>query len=228
VCAGFDPAHCEDVTFTNSIIATGDDCIAVKAGYTQLDWSCGRPSTRMRFENLTCVHSHGLTIGSEMSGGISEILFKNITIGEAFAAVRIKSARGRGGFVRNVRYEGIRADSVLSGVWIDMNYAVVPECSPKPEGIPLFDNITVANVDIRRQVRALPLPFPTTSSGINPGAAFTLVGLPESSLRNVHLHNITVHEFVQSQDCAFAEIVSGTGLSPPLVGNASTRCVTPS
>jgi polygalacturonase len=45
------------------------------------------------------VHLHGLTIGSEMSGGISEILFKNITIGNAFAAVRIKSARGRGGFV---------------------------------------------------------------------------------------------------------------------------------
>ena len=30
---GFDPSHCTDVSFTNSLIATGDDCIAVKAGY---------------------------------------------------------------------------------------------------------------------------------------------------------------------------------------------------
>ena len=30
---GFDPSHCTDVSFTNSLIATGDDCIAIKAGY---------------------------------------------------------------------------------------------------------------------------------------------------------------------------------------------------
>ena len=38
-----------------------------------------------------------------MSAGISDILFNNITVGEAFAAVRVKSARGRGGYVKNVR-----------------------------------------------------------------------------------------------------------------------------
>ena len=77
----------------------------------------------MRFENLTCVHSHGLTLGSEMSGGIHDILFKNISVGEAFAAVRIKSARGRGGYIKDVVYEDIRAGSVLSGVWVDMDCA---------------------------------------------------------------------------------------------------------
>ena len=51
-----------------------------------MDWGCGWPSSRMRFENLTCVHSHGLTLGSEMSGGIEDILFKNISVGQAFAA----------------------------------------------------------------------------------------------------------------------------------------------
>ena len=32
---GLDPSHCTDVSFTNSLIATGDDCIAIKAGYKQ-------------------------------------------------------------------------------------------------------------------------------------------------------------------------------------------------
>ena len=79
----------------------------------------------MRFENLTCVHSHGLTLGSEMSGGIEDILFKNISVGQAFAAVRVKSARGRGGYIKDVVYEDIRAGSVLSGVWVDM------DCTPR-------------------------------------------------------------------------------------------------
>ena len=84
----------------------------------------------MRFENLTCVHSHGLTLGSEMSGGIEDILFKNISVGQAFAAVRVKSARGRGGYIKDVVYEDIRAGSVLSGVWVDM------DCTPQPSTLP--------------------------------------------------------------------------------------------
>ena len=97
----------------------------------------------MRFENLTCVHSHGLTLGSEMSGGIHDILFKNISVGEAFAAVRIKSARGRGGYIKDVVYEDIRAGSVLSGVWVDM------DCAPRT-----LNPTTQLRVDARKTSEA--------------------------------------------------------------------------
>ena len=141
-------------------------------------------------------------------------------MGEAFAAVRVKSVRGRGGFVRNVRYQNIHADSVLSGVWVDMNYQVVPDCTPKPECIPIFSNITVENLTVQRQVRALPKPFST--AGTTAGAAFTLVGLPESTL-DVSLKRVRVFKYAQAQECTHANIVASK-LVPSLFENASTEC----
>ena len=99
--------------------------------------------------------------------------------------------------------------------------SVVPDCSPKPECIPIFKNISVKGMRVENQVRALPEPFPTPGS--NPGAAFTLVGLPESAV-DVRLEDVRVENFVQAQECTHAQ-VQAKGLSPPLAGNSSAGCV---
>lgn len=46
---------------------------------------------------MTIGTSHGLSIGSEMSAGVRNVTFQNITMNGSGAGPRIKSQRGRGG-----------------------------------------------------------------------------------------------------------------------------------
>ena len=80
------------------------------------------PSRDIRIDNVTCDGSHGLTVGSEMSGGVEDVRFTNIRIYNSGPSVRIKSQCGRRSYVRNVLYENITADLVQNAVWIDMQY----------------------------------------------------------------------------------------------------------
>eukprot|EP01052_Picozoa_sp_SAG31_P030143 SAG31_NODE_3065_length_4728_cov_2.260531_8_plen_231_part_00 len=126
---GFDPWGCEDAEFIDSSYSAGDDCVAVKSGINDGDksWSCGTqfPSRNIRINNITCDGSHGLTVGSEVSGGIENVSFTNIKISNSGPSVRIKSQCGRGAYVRNILYENITANNVDNAVWIDMDYVSV-------------------------------------------------------------------------------------------------------
>ncbi len=229
---GFDPYHSEDVSFTNSVVATGDDCVAVKAGVGPSAWRCGMPSRRIRVENVTCVHSHGLTIGSEMSGGVEDVVFSSVSLGVAYAAVRVKTALGRGGYIRNVTYEDVKADTVLSAVWIDAHYhgntpGPAPNrtsCEPWPKCVPHVQNVSVRRVTARRQVKGLPPPFNTTYA-VPDAAAITLVGLNESSLRGIRLADVSVGEYARAQECRFAEVATARGtIRPALQADEAAGC----
>ena len=107
-----DPWACEDVEFIDSYYSAGDDCVAVKSGKDTSEtqpWACGLryPCKHIRINNVTCDGSHGLTIGSEISGGIDDVHFSNIKIYNSGPSVRIKSQCGRGAYVKNVLYENI-------------------------------------------------------------------------------------------------------------------------
>ena len=77
----------------------GDDAIAVKSGIDYLGRTFGRTTENVLFRNLTIGTSHGLSIGSEMSGGVKNVTFLNITMNGSKAGPRIKSSRGRGGTI---------------------------------------------------------------------------------------------------------------------------------
>jgi polygalacturonase len=111
---GFDPWACQNVEFVDSYYSGGDDCVAVKSGRDfnatpAGAWPCGTKyaAANITINNVTCDGSHGLTIGSEMSGGIDGVTFSNINIMNSGPAVRIKSQCGRRGYVKNILYENI-------------------------------------------------------------------------------------------------------------------------
>ena len=113
---GFDPWACEDTEFIDSYYSAGDDCVAVKSGKDSdaaHPWPCNQtyPSRNISINNITCDGSHGLTIGSEMSGGVEDVRFTNIKIYNSGPSVRIKSQCGRQGWVRNILYENITGDN---------------------------------------------------------------------------------------------------------------------
>uniref|UniRef100_A0A914WRR4 Glycoside hydrolase family 28 n=1 Tax=Plectus sambesii TaxID=2011161 RepID=A0A914WRR4_9BILA len=94
---GFDIDCSVNVLLENSYYSGGDDAIAVKSGIDYLGRTFGRTTENVMVRNMSIGTSHGLSIGSEMSGGVRNITFKDIFVNGSAAGPRIKSQRGRGG-----------------------------------------------------------------------------------------------------------------------------------
>lgn len=127
-------------------ISTGDDAIAIKAGKDWFGRTFGRPSKNITVRDSVIGTGHGLSIGSEMSGGVYDVLFQNISADGLGTGVRIKSQRGRGGLVANVTYRDIRlANTDGEAVQLTMNYN--PGLPPtNATATPRLFNVTVENL----------------------------------------------------------------------------------
>jgi galacturan 1,4-alpha-galacturonidase len=100
---GFDTADCSYITFNNIQVTNGDDCIAFKGG-----------SNYISIKNITCVVSHGLSLGSLglSPGRIDKV--QNVYVSDAIMinstkAVGIKLYPGGSShgtvFVSNITFE---------------------------------------------------------------------------------------------------------------------------
>jgi polygalacturonase len=104
---GFDPDACNNVLCDSVTFNTGDDCIAIKSG-KDLDTEYG-PAQNHVIQNCTMNSGHGgITLGSEMGGGVQNIYARNLQmLNQNWAtnplniAIRIKTNMNRGGFVKN-------------------------------------------------------------------------------------------------------------------------------
>ncbi|MDB5748857.1 MAG: endopolygalacturonase [Massilia sp.] len=104
---GFDPEACNTVLVDGCTFNSGDDCIAIKAG-KNLDTQFG-PTQNVVIQNCVMNSGHGgVTLGSEMSGGIQHVYAQNIEFRNANwatdplnTAIRMKTNMNRGGFLRH-------------------------------------------------------------------------------------------------------------------------------
>lgn len=99
---GIDPESCTDVRIEGCLIDVGDDCIVIKSGTVD----GGRdhpPCERISISNCHLVRGHGgVVIGSEMSGGVRDVVIANCFFQGTDRGIRIKTRRGRGGIVENL------------------------------------------------------------------------------------------------------------------------------
>jgi polygalacturonase len=104
---GCDPDSSWNVYIANNHFSTGDDCIAIKSGR---DWS-GRMvniSTRnVLADGNYFEKGHGVSIGSETSGWVTDVVVRNSVLDGTNLAVRLKTSRGRGGGIEGVLYENL-------------------------------------------------------------------------------------------------------------------------
>ena len=83
---------------SNCYIDTGDDGIVIKAGKDADGLRVNRPSENITITGCTVHRAHGaVTIGSETSGWIRNLVASNMTCSGTQMGVRLKSRRGRGG-----------------------------------------------------------------------------------------------------------------------------------
>ncbi|XP_057470534.1 polygalacturonase-like [Actinidia eriantha] len=104
------------VTVLNSRIATGDDCISIGPGTSNL-W----------IENIACGPGHGISIGSLgwelQEPGVQNVTVKTVTFTDTTNGVRIKTwGRPSNGFVRGVVFQHLLMDNVQNPIIIDQNY----------------------------------------------------------------------------------------------------------
>ncbi|MCJ7842090.1 glycoside hydrolase family 28 protein [Lederbergia sp. NSJ-179] len=122
---GINPESCKNVRINNCNIDVGDDCIAIKAGTEEtVEWmSC----ENITISNCTMVHGHGaVVIGSEMSGDIRNVAITNCIFQNTDRGIRLKSRRGRGGIVEDIRVINLVMDNVICPFVINLYYYCGP------------------------------------------------------------------------------------------------------
>ncbi|CAF2071038.1 unnamed protein product [Brassica napus] len=100
---------CTNTRIEDCYIVSGDDCMAVKSGWDQYGINYGMPTKQLLSRRLTCISpdSAVIALGSEMSGGIEDVRAEDIVAINSESGIRIKTAIGRGGYVKDVYVRGM-------------------------------------------------------------------------------------------------------------------------
>jgi polygalacturonase len=171
---GLNPDSCNNVLIENCYFHTGDDCIALNSGMNEDGWRVNKPCENIIIRNCTMEGGHGgIVIGSGMSGGVKNIYAHDCKIQGTNQGIRLKSMRGRGGYVKDIWFENIQINQVLEeAVQINMFYkysTVIPKSLVPSD----FTDIHLKNI-----------------YGIGADTAVEICGLPEHFLRNISFENI--------------------------------------
>ncbi len=114
---GCDPESTSNVLIENCTFRTGDDAVAIKAGRDTDGRATGRPSENIVVRNCSFFSEcNGLCIGSEMSGGASNVYMENVEIGTVKNAIYFKSNKDRGGYIRNVVVNNIKVERAKGAI----------------------------------------------------------------------------------------------------------------
>lgn len=127
---GINPEACTGVRILGCRFSLGDDCIALKSGKVYMARESGRPCRKISIRNCLMEDGHGgLTIGSEMAGGVREVEVKNCIFRRTDRGLRIKTRRGRGDLavVSDIRFDNIEMEKVLTPFVVNMFYFCDPD-----------------------------------------------------------------------------------------------------
>jgi len=191
---GINPESCSNVHIANCHISVGDDCITIKSGKDRSGRKEARPAENYTITNCTMLSGHGgVVIGSEMSGDIKKMVISNCIFDGTDRGIRIKTARGRGGVVEDIRISNIVMKNIKQqAIVLDMQYAKTA-IEPISERTPAFRNIHLSNI---------------TAQGKQ--AAY-LNGLEEMPIENVSFNDI-VMETEEGFDIRAARNISFTNV----------------
>jgi len=186
---GIDVDSSEKVLIERVNISNGDDMIAIKSGMNMAGINFGIPTTDVMIRDSVFSNGHGLSIGSETSGGIRNVTFQNLTVTSAKAGPRIKTSRGRGGVIQDIFYKNITILGCdTDAMDVGMNYDNIPDPGNKTT-TPILKNVLLSDI---------------TGHCSNPGK---FVCLPESPCTGFQLKNINISQTTRNFQCQY---ITGT------------------
>mgnify|MGYP001186273913 CR=1 FL=1 len=195
-----DLESCKNVLVVNSKFDAGDDGICLKSGKDESGRKRGRPCENVVVDGCTVFAGHGgFVVGSEMSGGVRNILVKRCQFLGTDVGLRFKSKRGRGGIVENIFIHDISMTNIKTdAITFNMYYGgkSVAEMladgdnpdniskMPVTEETPIFRHIDIRNIVC-----------------YGAGRAMEFNGLPEMPIENITLENVHI---IAKKDAAFS------------------------
>jgi polygalacturonase len=191
-----------NVRISDCYIDTGDDGIVLKSGKDADGRRVNRPTENVSIANCTVHHAHGaVTLGSEISGGIRNVVADNITCDGTEIGVRIKSRRGRGGVVEDVRFNNWTMENVGTAINVTSYYMMEGETKaadePVSERTPKFRNIAISHMTINHartaiDVEGLP-EMPISGLRISDVIASAKIGMRGSFTDALELHDVRMN-----------------------------------
>ncbi len=210
---GIDPDSSTDSYIFNCVFDNGDDCIAIKSGKNPEGFLIAKPTKNVRITNCDFIRGHGISIGSEMSGGVSDVLVQDCKAGALINGLQIKGTKERGGFVRNVTVVDCQLLKIT--VFSKLNYNNDGEGAPEP---PIFENFVFKNIDL--------------SKASVKEAVININGFkdPAHRLRNVSFSNMLMPEGAKivindAEHVKFTGVKSVTGTVPEYTVAESTDII---
>jgi len=169
---GIDPGNCRNVLIRRCTIDVGDDNIAFKSNRGS------PPLENVLVTDCTFRHGHGVSVGSNVGGGVRNITVQRCTFDGTVTAMRIKAARDRGGLVEHIVYRDLVVQNVTTALSINMFYfdrAGAKSDAPAPvtATTPVVRDVQIVNVRVTG----------TRTAG-------DITGLPEMPVSAVRLENV--------------------------------------
>lgn len=208
---GLDPDSSDDSYIFNCSFSTGDDCIAIKSGKNPEGFTIGKPTRNVQITNCNFTKGHGISIGSEMSGGVSDVLVQDCTAGALLHGMQIKGTKERGGYVKNVTVTDCQLLKIT--IFSAVNYNNDGAAAPEP---PTFENFVFKNIDLK------------AASVKEPVININGFKDPAHKLKNVKFNNVTLPDggkviVNDAQNVRFANVKTVSGSKPEYAINNSTQ-----
>ena len=187
-----DLESCKNALIVDSRFDAGDDGICIKSGKDADGRRRGRPCENVVVDGCTVFAGHGgFVVGSEMSGGVKNIMVRNCQFLGTDVGLRFKSTRGRGGVVENIFVDGISMTNIGTyALTFNMYYGGKSVAEVLAEGgngngevkpMPVDETTPVfRNIDIRHVVCT------------NAGYAMEFNGIPEMPIEGIRLKDIKI------------------------------------
>jgi polygalacturonase len=192
-----------NVRISNCYIDTGDDGIVIKAGKDADGLRVNRPTENISIANCTVHRAHGaVTIGSETSGWIRNLVASNITCDGTQMGVRIKSRRGRGGGVENVRFDNWTMNNVGTAINVTNYYMMEGEVRSTGEETvsartPVFRDIGISHMTVNHARVAVDLEglpeMPLSGLRITDMVASAQTGVKAYHTSGLELHQVQIN-----------------------------------
>ena len=183
---GINPDSCRSVRISDCFVSVGDDCIALKSGTEHEQPQRCAPCRDITITNCTLERGHGgVVIGSEMSGGVKNVVISNCVFIGTDRGIRFKSRRGRGGTVEDIRVTNLIMDGVLCPFTMNLYYNIgehgnlsVSDKNPRSinDGTPRLRRIHFSHITAREVKHA----------------AGYLYGLAEMPLEDISFRDISI------------------------------------
>jgi polygalacturonase len=167
---------CKDVLVTRCLTDLGGDNISIKSPRAVPNRAVA--SQDITVSNCTFLRGHGMAIGSDTIGGVSNVTVWDCTFNGTQNGLFLKSQRGRGGLVEHIRYGDITMRDVDLAVTFTSYYLTNSEndtAQALRSTTPVFRDIQISNLTASCQ----------STAGI-------ILGLPESPISEVVLESVRI------------------------------------